>query len=212
MNATYLPAFVPSLVSPVEALGLTKIDVAEAHLRTGVRLFLSDAHPVPIYTLASSAREILTALGEKLGVRTVLHGFAEDRGITVHEAVGKAHEYANFLKHADRDPTAVLKLEPDAVPTLLFIAGHDFASVTGGMPIELQVFEAWYFAAMIKRVSAFTLPRQEKIRECIRAFPPGFRTAALINQKRIGLETLNRYQDDPAMRMEVKRIVELPEQ
>jgi hypothetical protein len=65
---------------------------------------------------------------------------------------------------------------------------------------------------MIKRVSAFTLRRQEKIRECIRAFPPGFRTAALINQKRIGLETLNRYQDDPAMRMEVKRIVELPEQ
>jgi hypothetical protein len=37
--------------------------------------------------LTSSARaRFLTVLGDKLGVRTVLHGLADDRGITVREA------------------------------------------------------------------------------------------------------------------------------
>ena len=35
---------------------LTKMDVAEALLVAAVRLFFEDAHPVPIYQLASSAR------------------------------------------------------------------------------------------------------------------------------------------------------------
>lgn|ERR1017187_2872019 len=50
---------------------LTKIDVAAAHIRTAVRLFFEDSHPVPIYTLASAAREMLTFIGEKTGVETI---------------------------------------------------------------------------------------------------------------------------------------------
>jgi hypothetical protein len=49
--------------------------VAEALLVTAIRFF-EDGHPVPIYQLASSAREILTTVGDKTGVETLLHTYA----------------------------------------------------------------------------------------------------------------------------------------
>ena len=48
-----------------ETYDLTKIDVAQALIQTAVRLFFEGAHPVPIYALASAAREIVTTLGQK---------------------------------------------------------------------------------------------------------------------------------------------------
>jgi hypothetical protein len=59
---------------------LTKIDVAEAHLITAVRLLFRGEHPASIYLLAASAREILTTIGEKSGRRTMLSRLAESTG------------------------------------------------------------------------------------------------------------------------------------
>jgi len=125
---------------------LTKIDVAEAHLITAVRCYFAGEHPASVYLLAASAREILTTIGEKAGIRTVLHGLAETTGKALRDVSAMAHEHANFLKHADRDPRAVLHdLNEDHVQHVLFVACHDFARIAGGQPIELQVYEAWWF-------------------------------------------------------------------
>ena len=45
---------------------LTKIDVAEAQIRAAVRLFFEGGHPVPVYTLANAAREIVATIGEQI--------------------------------------------------------------------------------------------------------------------------------------------------
>jgi hypothetical protein len=117
---------------------LNKIDVAEAHLVTAVRCHFFGEHPASIYLLASAAREILTSIGDKKGIRTMLAGLAEATGRPMKEIVAAAHEFAGFLKHADRDPTAILdKLEDADVDNLLFVACNDFGRVTGGRPIEL---------------------------------------------------------------------------
>jgi hypothetical protein len=49
---------------------LTKIDVAEALIRSAVRQFFENAHPVPIYAMANAAREILTSVADHSGVRS----------------------------------------------------------------------------------------------------------------------------------------------
>jgi hypothetical protein len=41
---------------------VTKIDVAKAHIRVAVQLFFEGEHLVPVYTLASAAREIVGSL------------------------------------------------------------------------------------------------------------------------------------------------------
>jgi hypothetical protein len=75
------------------------------------------------------------------------------------------------MKHADKDPTGTLEnfseMDTDSI---LFIACHDFLRVAKGQPIEMQVFEAWWFATAHVKVSEAPLRAQETIRRCIRRF------------------------------------------
>ena len=127
----------------IKTFELTKIDIAETLIRTAVRLFFQDEHPVPIYQLASSAREILTTVGEKVGVETVLHAIAKKRNVPLKTLVGEAHKFAGRFKHANRNPTEKIQFRETDVDWVLLLACHDFGRVTGGMPVEAQVFEAW---------------------------------------------------------------------
>lgn len=190
---------------------LTKIDVAEAHLITAVRAHFRGEHPASVYLLAASAREILTTLGEKTGRRTMLAGIAETTGTPLKKLIGIAGEFANFFKHADRDPTASLETftEQDT-EMVLYIACHDFFRVANGQPIELQVYEAWHFATAFPRVSAAPLRVQPYVRRCIKLFP-GIRAAATKGeQQRIGLTQLEKARDNPKFRMEIRRDVVFP--
>ncbi len=194
----------------ISPMGFTKIDVAEAHICTAVRLFFDDAHPIPIHTLACSAREILTTLGDKLGIDTMLQEVARIQDTTIDKVIKKAHGFAGFMKHADRDADAVLEAFSDADNDyVLWFACHDFGRITGGMPIEAQVFEAWWFATTVKKVSAGGLKRQRMVKTCIRAFP-GIRTALRADQKKLGRDVLLRSSQDPTLKMQFRRVVELP--
>jgi hypothetical protein len=188
-------------------LRLTKVGVAEAHLISAVRLRFKGGHPASVYLLAASAREILTTIGEKVGTRTTLKGISEDTGIPLKKLVDDAHEFAAFFKHANRDPEAVLENfgERDA-DLVLFIACHDFHRVAKGMPVELQVFEAWRWALAFKRVRDAPLRTQPVVRRCIRLFP-GIRAASPAEQLRIGLEALERALRDPLLQMAIQRDV-----
>ena len=118
---------------------LTKLDVAEALIKTAVRLFFDDGHPVTIYTLANAAREIVAVIAEKKGVKTVVDEIAAKRGSTSKETIAEGVRIANRLKHADRDPTGKLEFKETDVDAMLQLACHDFGRVAGGMPIEAQI-------------------------------------------------------------------------
>jgi hypothetical protein len=189
---------------------LTKIDVAEAHLITAVRAHFRGEHPASVHLLAASAREILTTIGEKTGTRTMLAGIAEETGTPLKQLAQIANESVGFLKHADRDPTAVLEtLTEQDTDMVLYVACHDFHRVAKGQPVELQVFEAWYFATAFERVSAAPLRVQPHVRRCIKLFP-GIRGVSRAEQQRIGLEQLEKARDNPALQMEIQREVVLP--
>ena len=132
-------------------LRLNKINVAEAHIVTAVNLFFENGHPVSVYTLASAAREILTTLGVKQGIETLLHQMATWKGETLKQQINKAHAFANFFKHANTDPTAVLEFPEDEVDGIRFIACHDFGRITGGLPVPAQVYEAFWLAKPIRQ-------------------------------------------------------------
>lgn len=97
------------------AFDLTKLDVAAAEIRTAVRLFFEDSHPVPIYVLASSAREILTTIGGKLGINTTAHDLADAKAVSLKAVIRRAHKFASFFKHADKDPAARIHFDETEV-------------------------------------------------------------------------------------------------
>jgi len=192
---------------PGQKLTVTKIDAAEAQLRAAVRMFFEGWHLVPIYTLANAAREVVAKIGEHLDVETVQEEVAKGRGIIVAEMVRPAIKTANFFKHADRDPTAKTSLAENDVEIVLFLACHDFGRVADGMPIELQVFEAWAYAATIKRVSDAPLRNQQLIRRMIATFP-GLRGAPnRAEQKKIGLKIMEQALLDRSLEMTIRREV-----
>ena len=192
----------------IQTFELTKIDIAEALIRAAVRLFFQNEHPVPIYQLASSAREILTTVGEKAGVETILHAIAKKRNVPLKTLIEQAHKFASRFKHANRDPTEKIAFREDEVDWLLLMACHDFGRVTRGMPVEAQIFEAWAHVVYWKRVSDAPLRRQRVLRLAIKEFP-GIRTADRAKQKQIGLETLKRVEGDPSLQMTIEREVKL---
>jgi hypothetical protein len=190
---------------------LTKIDVAQAHLESAVRLHFGGGHPASIYLLAASACEILTTLGQKIGTRTILVGVAETTGVSMKELNAAAKEFAAFLKHADRDPAATLIgfTEQDA-DLILLVACHDFGRVAKGMSVELQVYEAWWYARQYKKVSDAPLRVQPIVRHCISLFPGIRRASSRADQQRIGLERLEAAHRDKSLVMKIRREVILP--
>jgi hypothetical protein len=189
---------------------LTKIDVAEAHLVTAVRSLFRGEHPASVYLLAASAREILTDIGSQTGIETVLHGVSKSTGQKLGRLIGTAHEFANFMKHADKDPTAVLEkfTEVDADP-VLFVACHDFSRIAKGQPIELQVYEAWWFATTYNRIADAPFRAQGLIKNCIAHFP-GIRRADRATRLRLGLAAVKEASLDDGLIMEIEREVRLP--
>lgn len=187
---------------------LTKIDVAEAHLITGIQATFRGDHPASVYLLAASAREILTRIGSEKNIRTVLHGIAESSGKKLGRVVEEAHQYAAFLKHADKDPNSVLddftQADADAV---LFVAGNDFGRITGGMPIELQVYEAWWLSINYRRISEAPIQHRQMLRRAVQKLFPRIRSASRQRQLELGTAALAGVKHDPRMVMRYERDV-----
>ena len=193
-------------VADLPTIELTKIDVAEAHIRTAVRLFFEGCHSVPVYTPANAAREILTSIGEKTGIETVTNSLAKRKGVTHRSLVRDVKQDANYFKHADRDARDVLRFNEGKVYGVLQIACHDFGLIAGGMPIEAQIYEVWVTALAFRRISNAPLRKQELLRKCLQYFP-GLRSADRAEQKRIGLRTMQKCLTDPSLEMKFNRVV-----
>jgi len=189
---------------------LTKIDAADAHIRTAVRMFFEGGHPAPIFMLANAAREIVEQVGGHMKVQTIQEKLAADRGLTVDELLRPLKTIANFLKHADRDPTATIEIEESEIVKVLQLACQDFGRTAGGMSIEAQVYEAWATVIAFRKVSDAPLRRQEMIRRLIADFFPGIRSASDSERRTIGLKALERALQDPSLQMAFSREVALP--
>jgi hypothetical protein len=189
---------------------LTKIDVAEAHLVTAVRGTFRGEHPASIYLLAASAREILTTIGIKTNVRTALHVLSEETGYKLSRLKEAAHQFAGFMKHADKDADAALdRFTAADADILLFIACNDFGIIANGKPIELQVYEAWWLATAHESISKAPLRSQHLIRGCIQLFP-GIRRANRAARQALGLTALEKARLDDTLIMAIDREVHLP--
>jgi hypothetical protein len=104
------------------------------------------------------------------------------------------------------DADAYLEFDEDDLEVVLQLACHDFGRVTGGMPIEAQIYEVWVTTIALPYISKASLRKQELLRRAIQYFP-GIRSADRAGRKRIGLKVLNQAMTDPDLRMQFKREV-----
>jgi hypothetical protein len=95
-------------------LKISKLDAARRQLRTAITLWFSDGDAVAIHALALASYEILHAVSKKRNpsrMKLVFDSdfipeeFRRDVNITLKKS-------ANFFKHADRDPEAIIEFNP----------------------------------------------------------------------------------------------------
>ena len=111
-------------------------------------------------------------------------------------------------KTKDADDTLDRFTAADA-DMLLLIACKDFGIIAKGMPIELQVYEAWWFAIAHESISKAPLRSQSFLRKCIQLFP-GIRRANRADRQALGLVALEKARLDDTLIMAIDREVRLP--
>ena len=140
---------------------LSKLDVARRQLVTAIRLFFDSEDPVSVFTLAANSWEVIDALCDKSDVDSICNESRE------HTPEGKDLKtdyinspFRNFFKHADRDPEDQLDgFDEKKCDGVIFLAVEDYMRLTGKSPLEFQVFQLWYLAVYLEKVSDDALER-----------------------------------------------------
>ncbi|WP_199203088.1 hypothetical protein [Paraburkholderia madseniana] len=60
----------------------------------------------------------------------------------------------NFLKHADRDPSAQLSFEEEENDHVVFIATIECGQLGQGLSFNMQVFQIWYLASYPEKLGS----------------------------------------------------------
>jgi len=120
---------------------VNKIDVAERQLCGAIRFFFERRDPIIVHALVAAGHQVLTDIGNSLGVIGLLKG--------KNQSVGDVKNFnyaANFFKHADRDPDGRINIAPlsDLTAEFLMDAVILLQRSQGTIPIEAKIFWSWF--------------------------------------------------------------------
>jgi hypothetical protein len=121
---------------------LTKLDAARRQLDTAIELYFGERDPVAIHALAAGAFEVVTALCVHTGRSDELFDLVvpDRRG----EVLRWWRAAQNFVKHADRDPDAVLEFDPEFTDVVLMLAVRRYSFLSPAT-YSMRVMHAWFF-------------------------------------------------------------------
>jgi hypothetical protein len=120
---------------------------ARRQLVIAIRLFFEDTNSVSVYALAHAAWEVLDALCKHRGLTRFREEMSGANGLSEAEIKRIANYGRNFFKHAKEDPEAVLDdFADDRNDHVLLAATFDYGTLAASKPMEVQVFQLWYFA------------------------------------------------------------------
>jgi hypothetical protein len=167
---------------------ITKLEAARRQLVTAIRLFFEDADSISVYTLAHAAWEVLDALCANRGLILFRGQMSGANGLSEEEIKRIANYGRNFFKHAERDPEKVLEdFTDDRNDHVLLGATMDFGMLATTKPMEVQVFQIWYFAAHSEKALR---PEMDAIIDAADVQFPKLATLSRRKQKEAGLRVL----------------------
>jgi hypothetical protein len=124
---------------------VTKLEAARRQLETAVRLYFASDDAVSIHTLAAAAHQVLADLSVVRGgsptiSETILKLLSPEAQKEARRHVAAAE---NFLKHAERDPDAILEFDPELTELLLLQACTRYRELAPEPAPALMVYEGW---------------------------------------------------------------------
>ncbi|MBI5675463.1 MAG: hypothetical protein HZC48_06535 [Nitrospirae bacterium] len=126
---------------------ITKLNASLRQLETAVILWFNDADAISVHTLASAAYQILYDLNKHQNGPPLLPDLPASNIIRPEsrkEVKRAMREWANFMKHADKDPSAIASFNPNTNEFLLLYAIETYSTLTRDIRPILQCFRAWF--------------------------------------------------------------------
>lgn len=127
---------------------VTKLEAARRELDMAVAQFFADGDEVGVHTLTAAARELLEDLAlreeRKSLVESMIDLVVEDKRT---EFRNRILEPQNFMKHADRDPDAILEFSPFITHMLLRDAVWLYCVLSGEKIPLFNLFSIWFVVA-----------------------------------------------------------------
>lgn len=176
---------------------VTKFEAARRQLVTAIRLFFEEGDSVSVYSLAHASWEVLDALCKHRGLTRFRNQMSGATGMTEQEIKKIASYGRNFFKHANDDPDDVLEDFSDGLNDHVLIgATMDFGMLASAKPMEVQVFQLWYFAAHPEKAPR---PDFDAIIEAADEHFPDFAAMDRKGKKNAGLRVLVAALRDPEL-------------
>jgi len=116
---------------------ISKLDAATRQLDLAIVLHFRDADPFGVHTLAGAAHLILSDLTRRSNNAPLIPHKSED------VLAGGCIKARNFLKHADKDPVAVLTFDTDFSGFLIYDAIGMCLRLASKLTTPQGVFLAW---------------------------------------------------------------------
>jgi hypothetical protein len=180
---------------PMKAI--SKIEAAARQIDTAIDLYFADADSLAVYTLAYASFKILFDIYP----HRQSDGFTAqiDEVIAV-EGWKRMSRPANFLKHADRDPDALLEAHhPDQGISVIGLATLLYRRLAGDFTPKMRAFDFWieeegYDELGIEEVDEdmARVAHHRHVREAVRAMPRDHRIALAQKQYHFFLENYDR--------------------
>ncbi|MFK4657150.1 hypothetical protein [Bradyrhizobium japonicum] len=177
---------------------LNKLNVARHQLGTALDLFIKDRDPIAVQCLACGGSELIEAIASSQSIRTFsTHIMETYPDLDIGKIRRLQRQYWNAFKHLStrdglqREDDALLAAFNDtANDAALFVGWWDYFSVTGRLPLPVQVFQLWWFSLNEEKLA--TGADLETIRKLFPAMKKQTRT----EQKRRLRRAVERYRDN----------------
>lgn len=150
----------------------TPIRIARHQLGTALSLFIRNKDPLSVQALACGGSEVIERIAQKAGVTTISTYLIGTTSFPDVKVLRKERNlYWNAIKHytrtdrndPDRDDEKVMAGFTDkANDVVLFLGWWDYLAITKRLPVEAQVFQAWWYGVNDKAM--YPGEMREKVR------------------------------------------------
>jgi hypothetical protein len=128
----------------LEAIILSKFDVAERQLLQAIRMFFRGDDPISIHTLAEAANQVLSDIGEEFGAKSLLRDDKLIRKDKMKEWLRHLFKSRNFFKHADRDKDEIDEFKPLFNDFSLIDGINMYSTIKKAWVPESIAFQVWF--------------------------------------------------------------------
>jgi len=163
------------------------LQIARSQLGTALDLFIRDKDPISVHALACGGSEIVEGLATDAKLSTLsTHILETFPDVDMRKIRALRNQYWNAIKHYHRhdnvtardDEALMADFSDRANDAPLFMGWLDYVLLTERLPVEVQVFQVWWYATNEDKMNPDADPTP------YRSLFPGIGTVGRFEQKR----------------------------